>query len=156
MSGVGRSTVVSSEERMVDPDRLRSGLGSLETYLRGLEEKQSFSREAYRQDRDLRDVVERRFEKAIQRSLDIAGHVVAAEGYREPTNYGDLFDILGEEGVLPPSVAEDMVEMAGFRNVLVHEYARIDDDRVYDHLQDLERFRAFARALSGFLDVRES
>lgn len=37
-----------------------------------------------------------------------------------------------------------MIEMAGFRNVLAHEYADIVDDHVYDNLQDIERFRTFA------------
>jgi uncharacterized protein YutE (UPF0331/DUF86 family) len=45
-----------------------------------------------------------------------------------------------------------MVEMAGFRNVLAHEYARIIDERVYEHLQDLERLRRFATEIGQFLD----
>lgn len=137
---------------MADADRVRSKLGTLEEYLRGLREKQDSSREAYRRDRDLRDIVERRFEKAIQASLDIAAHIVAAEGFREPENYGELFEILGEEGILTPTTTEDMVEMAGFRNVLVHEYAEIRDDRVYDHLQDLDRFEEFAEAVYSFVE----
>lgn len=44
-----------------------------------------------------------------------------------------------------------MVEMAGFRNVLAHEYASIDDERVYAHLQDLDRFRTYAREIDEFL-----
>ena len=44
-----------------------------------------------------------------------------------------------------------MVEMAGFRNVLAHEYASIDDERVYAHLQDLERFRVYAQEIDEFL-----
>lgn len=139
---------------MADADRVRSRLGALEEYLRGLREKQDGSREAYRRDRDLRDIVERRFEKAIQASLDIAAHIVAAEGFREPENYGELFEILGEEGILSRTTTEEMIEMAGFRNVLVHEYAEIRDDRVYDHLQDLDRFEEFATAIYEFLEER--
>lgn len=45
-----------------------------------------------------------------------------------------------------------MVELAGFRNVLAHEYSAIDDERVYEHLQDLERFRRFAEEIDRFLD----
>lgn len=137
---------------MVDPETVRSKLGKLETYLRGLTDKQDCTLDECRSDRDRRDVVERRFEKAIQASLDVGSHVVVTEGYREPQNYGDIFTVLGEQGVLSPETAELMVEMAGFRNVLAHEYAAIDDDRVYHHLQDLERFRTFARELHAFLD----
>jgi len=132
---------------LVDPDRVRSKLGSLEANLQGLREKQTASKEAYLTDRDLRDVVERRFEKAIQASLDIASHIVASEGYREPNDYGDLFRILEENGVLSPELTDRMVEMAGFRNVLAHEYAGIDDERVYEQLQDVRQFDAYAEAV---------
>lgn len=136
---------------MVDADRIRSRLGRLEADLHDLADKQDASNEEYRDDRDLQAIVERRFETAIQACLDVASHIVASAGYREATNYGELFRILEEENVLSPSVADDMVEMAGFRNVLAHEYADIDHDRVYDHLQDLDHFRVFAEEITAFL-----
>lgn len=46
-----------------------------------------------------------------------------------------------------------MVETAGFRHVLAHEYADIDIERVYEHLQDLDQFRAFAREIAESLEV---
>lgn len=140
---------------MVDVDRVRSNLGTLEEYLRGLADKQNCTKEEYLGDRDLRDIVERRFEKAIRASLDIAAHVVASEGYREPEDYGDLFRILEEESVLSPEVAARMVSMAGFRNVLAHEYSDIDDEIVHDNLQDLEHFRSFAEEIDRFLSRPE-
>jgi uncharacterized protein YutE (UPF0331/DUF86 family) len=113
---------------MVNPDRVRTKLGDLEEYLRGLREKQDCTLNQYRRDEDRRDIVERRFEKATQASLDIASHIVAAEGFREPHDYGDLSRVLEEESVLPSSAAEAMVEIAGFRNVLAHEYADIENE----------------------------
>lgn len=137
---------------MAESDRVQSKLGALEEYLRGLEEKRGVSLEKYLGDRDLQDIVERRFEKAIQASLDVAAHIVSAEGFREPNNYGDLFEILGEERVLSEDLVPKMVEMAGFRNVLAHEYSGIDDERVYQHLNNLERFRRFAKQVYGFVE----
>lgn len=48
-----------------------------------------------------------------------------------------------------------MVEMAGFRNALAYEYAAIVDDRVYDHLQDLDRFRSYAEEIHRFIETAE-
>ena len=140
---------------MADPDRLRTKLGHLEEYLRGLAERQGVTKETYLRDRDQQDIVERRFEKAIQACLDVASHVVASEGFREPTDYGDLFRILEENEVISPTTADEMVEMAGFRNVLAHEYARIDDERVYEHLQNLERFHDFAHEVATSVGTLE-
>ncbi|MDY6776993.1 MAG: DUF86 domain-containing protein [Candidatus Nanohaloarchaea archaeon] len=137
----------------MDSDRVLTLLGRLEQYLDGLEEKQGCREEEYLDDAELQDVVERRFEKAIQACLDLAGHIVSREGYREPEDYGDLFAVLREENVLSRDLADKMVEMAGFRNVLAHEYARIDDERVYTHLQDLSRFEEFAAEVHAFLET---
>lgn len=134
------------------PDRVATKLGKLEIYLRGLGEKRGISREEYLKNPDLRDIVERRFEKAVQACLDIASHMVAAEGFREPENYGDLFRVLEEEGVLSPETSGYMVEMAGFRNVLAHEYSSINDEIVYSHLHDLDGFRRFAEEIQGFVE----
>lgn len=138
---------------MVDPERVRTRLGSVEEDLRDLAEQQELSIRDYRNDRDLQAIVERRFETAIQACLDIAGHIVAAEGFREPSDYGDLFRILEAEDILTSDTADRMVEMAGFRNVLAHQYADIDVDRVHEHLQDLEQFRAFAREIVAFIEA---
>lgn len=140
---------------MASPDRVRTKLGHLEEYVGGLAAKQDRSKTTYLEDPDVRDIVERRFEKSIQASLDIASHIVSEEGYREPSDYGDLFRVLAEEQVLSPPVADVMVDMAGFRNVLAHEYSTIDDELVYEQLQDLERFRSFATEIEAFLQEKE-
>jgi uncharacterized protein YutE (UPF0331/DUF86 family) len=137
---------------MVDPDRVCTKLGHLEKYLKGLDEKQDCSLNEYRHDRDIQDIVERRFEKAVQACLDIASHIIATEDFREPQNYGDMFRILEENEILSPTLADEMVEMAGFRNVLAHEYATIDDDRVYHHLEDLDQFYEYVKVINGFID----
>lgn len=119
-------------------------LGRLEEYRRGLAAQQAISREAYLRDRDGRDVVERRLEKSIQACFDVASHVGTTEGFREPTDDGDLFRVLEADAVVTTAVADRTVELAGFRNGLAHEYARIDDDRLYDHSE--RRARSNVRA----------
>ncbi len=137
---------------MVEHERVDAKLGKLEAYLSGLEEKQHITEEAYRQDRDTQDIVERRFEKAIQSCIDIANHIVASEGFRQPTDYGDLFVILHEENILTNELSRKMVEYAGFRNVLAHEYANIQNDLVYEHLQDIESFYTFAEQIHAYTE----
>jgi uncharacterized protein YutE (UPF0331/DUF86 family) len=80
--------------------------------------KQGCTLAAYRNDPDLQDIVDRRFVKAIQASIDGAAHIVASEGYREPTDDGDLFRILEAEGDLGPAVADRMVEFAWLNQLL--------------------------------------
>jgi uncharacterized protein YutE (UPF0331/DUF86 family) len=63
---------------------------------------------------------------------------------RAPQDYADVFRILGEAGILPQDLTEPMQDMARFRNLLVHLYRTIDQERVFNNLPHrltvLERF----------------
>ncbi len=60
--------------------------------------------------------------------------------------------MLADAGLLTPGTAATARRMSGFRNVLVHGYAHVDDDLVVDtvltRLGDLERLRAELAALA--------
>jgi uncharacterized protein YutE (UPF0331/DUF86 family) len=96
----------------------------------------------------LRDIVERNLEVAAQCCLDICHRIISLEGVRKPVDYYDAILSMGELGVLPPEFARHLAPLAGFRNILVHEYLLVDWDEVYrilHHLEDLERFGELAR-----------
>jgi len=85
---------------------------------------------------------------AFEACVDIASHVLADRRLRAPATYAETFDILAKAGLLSPGLARDMIEMTGFRNIVMHEYARIDADVVIrilrTGLEDLRRFEAEA------------
>ena len=72
----------------------------------------------------------------------------ALENARKPTDYYEAILIMVELGVLPVDFSRHLAPIAGFRNILVHEYISVDWDQVYEKLQqldDLERFRELVR-----------
>lgn len=105
-------------------------------------------------DDDLLAAVKYRFIVAIEVCIDLGRHVVASEGLRAPLDYADVFSVLAEAELLDAGAAADLRDTARFRNLLVHQYARVDDTRVVEILQervdDLAAFRtALARAAGG-------
>lgn len=66
-----------------------------------------------------------------------------------------LFDerVKGEEGVVPADLFPRLIDVARFRDLLVHEYAKIDDAIVYGipkkRLGDFDRF---AKAIVTYLE----
>jgi hypothetical protein len=56
--------------------------------------------------------------------------VISSEGYEPPGSYADIFRVLRDEGSVDEELAERLVAMARFRNLLVHAYADVDEDRV--------------------------
>jgi len=87
---------------------------------------------------------------AIQCILNIANHVVADLKLRLPADNADLFGLLADNKISPHW--RKLTSMAGFRNILVHEYLEIDRRKVYAVLKrDLGDFEKFIRAVSRLL-----
>lgn len=133
---------------MVDKDQIREGLAKLENQLKSLRKKQSVQLEEYQRNEDLQAIVERRLQNTIQACIDVAMHIVSEEGPRKPESYGDVFLILEEMDIIGPNLSKKMREETGFRNVLAHEYAKIMNEEVYKHLQELKVFEDFAKAIA--------
>ena len=65
-----------------------------------------------------------------------------------PSTYAEAFEVLGEAGILTAAHRDAMVQMSGFRNLIVHEYARFDPALVVRVLQErLGEFAAFKAAI---------
>jgi len=135
-----------------DVERALTAAETIAESLGILAEYQSMSRDAYRDDREARDVVERRFVKATEAALDIASTLVVHERGSVPDSNPGTMRALADEGVVTDATAESMAQAARFRNVLAHTYGGvIDHDAVYDALQDLARYREFLREVRTYL-----
>lgn len=81
---------------------------------------------------------------AIEAATDVSEHVIAAEGLRPSISFADSFQSLCEGGWVDDDLARSLGDAALFRNVLVHQYARVDERRVIEivrsRLDDLDRF----------------
>ncbi len=77
---------------------------------------------------------------------------MVARGLRTPEGYSDSFIVLSEAGIISAELAFKMKAVAGFRNVLVHDYLEINVRTVYDKLQKLEDLAEFAEHIGRLLD----
>jgi uncharacterized protein YutE (UPF0331/DUF86 family) len=111
-------------------------------------------RTEFDQDPYLRDIVERNLEVAAQRCIDISHRIISLENARKPIDYYDAILRMGELGVLPPDFARHLAPLAGFRNILVHEYLTVDWEHVHRNLQQLEDLEHFASLIRVWLQQR--
>ena len=124
-------------------------LDELSERLARLEPLRGRPRTDFDQDPYLRDIVERNLEVAAQCCIDISHRIISLEGAQKPADYYEAILRMGELGVVPPGFARALAPLAGFRNILVHEYLSVDWDEVYRMLyrvQDLERFGELVRS----------
>jgi len=72
---------------------------------------------------------------------------------RVPESYAETFKVLAEANVIEEELSKRLMEMAKFRNRLVHIYWEVDDELIYsiikEDINDVEEFLAsYTRFLS--------
>ncbi|MBC7249766.1 MAG: DUF86 domain-containing protein [Anaerolineae bacterium] len=113
---------------------------------------QATSFQVYLDNKMLRRAVERSLQVSVEICLYVGRHIIE-EGFRYPEDNKDVFQILAEEGVVPQTLLPVLLDMARFRNLMVHDYACIDDAKVYAILKrNLGDFDAYARAIVSYLE----
>lgn len=130
---------------MVDREAIEDRLARIEEELAVLERARRVGRERYLADRSLQRESERALEVSIQACIDIGAHLAAAWGIGPPEDHRDVFERLAAEGSLGRELADRMKEAASQRNLLVHLYLRIDHERIWEKLGEVDDLRAFAR-----------
>jgi len=138
---------------MVDPDVLSRRLLALSDALRQLTSRDAMiTAEALANDAALQAAVERWLQIAIEACIDSAYHVIADRGLIPPDSARQAFESLASEGILTKDLAARLGRAAGLRNILVHDYTRVDRALlaaiVHNDLGDL---RSYGAALGELL-----
>lgn len=129
---------------MIDKEILLSKAHKVHRHVDRVKEKRPATLQEFVSAPDLQDIVLFNLQMAIQNCIDMASHVISDEGLGLPGSTTEMFYLLQENGFLPQELAEKMVAAVGFRNLVVHEYAKLDLKEVYkisiDHVGDLLEF----------------
>lgn len=123
---------------------IENKISSVKKYLNILNGYKDFSKQEIEDDLNIKGAVERYIYLAVQATIDLAEAVVAYKRLRKPTTMAEPFYILEEEKIISLDLAKTMANMVGFRNIIAHDYEKINYDIVYDILQkkltDIETF----------------
>ena len=131
---------------MVDRDLILAKAGSVKRHLNRIKAKSDPDMDTFLQDLDRQESVAFNMHLAIQNCMDIAAHIISEEGLGAPGSAAEMFYLLQENGFLSADLTQKMVKATGFRNLLVHEYEKIDLQRLHhaakNNLDDLTEFLA--------------
>lgn len=108
---------------------------------------------AYAEQFERRKAAEKILQEMIEAAIDINTHVLVALAATAPRDYHHSFTEMGSRGYLPIPLAERLAPAAGLRNRLVHQYAAIDDGKVFDALTlAAELFPVYVAHVRDLLD----
>ncbi|MFH0798593.1 MAG: DUF86 domain-containing protein [Pseudomonadota bacterium] len=137
---------------MVDREVVLLRLERLKGYIKFLKLVRKLGLKRFKDDPFVHGAAERNLHLSIECLLDIGNHVISDRKLRKPETYGEIFDVLAEEGIISKTLLRRLDGMAAFRNLLVHDYVRLDLDHVYGitgkKLKDIE---ALAKIYSRLL-----
>ncbi len=133
-------------------EALRERLQKLEEVISRLEQVNRIDRATLRA--NFRDAwaAERGLQLGAETIFDIGNHILSAHFGATPKDYEDIIVQLAALGVIGDALRNRLKGMGGFRNILVHDYLRIDPDRVADYLSTAPAdFSEFAHEIRNWL-----
>lgn len=129
-------------------------LQQLDGYLSNLKKlkKEIKSPEEFLEDFHLYELAERYLQLSCQVVLNTLNLVIIEEAWEKPEDNQEAVSILFRKKIISENLVSRLEGIAGFRNILVHEYGKIDRRRVYQYLlEKLELFKAFKKEILNWL-----
>ncbi|MBI2107235.1 DUF86 domain-containing protein [Candidatus Woesearchaeota archaeon] len=112
--------------------RIQDKIEEIEKYIEELSEIQPESFEAYKNDFKTKAACERYFEKIIESVVDLAFLVIKENKLKIPEEDKEAFDVLAKGEIISKDLAEKLKDAKGMRNLIAHEYGKVDDEIVFE------------------------
>ncbi|MEG0307543.1 MAG: DUF86 domain-containing protein [Clostridium sp.] len=129
---------------MVKRELVISRVDKLNEYIGFLKDVKNYTEEEYIKSPLIYGSSERFLHLSIECVMDIGNHLVSDLRLRRPESNRDIFIVLNENGIIDENLKGNLSNMAGFRNILVHDYMKLDRGIVYNiinnNLKDIEEF----------------
>lgn len=141
----------------LNKDLIISRFNKLDEYLNYLREIRANSKKEFMSNFNLFLSSQRALETCINICIDIGNHILSIKKLGKAETYSDIFVKLSNKDLIDKHLKDQLIKMVKFRNLLGHLYMEIDNEIIYDILQnDLEDFANFKkRVYSKFRDDLE-
>jgi uncharacterized protein YutE (UPF0331/DUF86 family) len=132
----------------MDKDLITAKASAVKRHLDRIKSKRRDSLADFLDDLDRQESVLFNLQMAIQNCVDMAAHIVSEGGLGAPGSTNEMFYLLGDEGYLDRELTEKMVRAEGFRNLMAHQYEKVDLKRVFEVAhKDIMDLDAFVRSI---------
>lgn len=131
----------------MDRDLILRKVGQAERALWRVKTRLPAGAAAFEKDYDSQDIVYRNFQIAMRNCVDIGSRVISERRWELPRTMGEVFDRLSSRRFIGAKLALSLRRMTALRNIIVHDYARIDLRKAFPLLKSsLKAVPSFCRA----------
>lgn len=136
-------------------NKIISKLERLDEYFGYLKDIQKVNKKSFLTDYHFYGLAERYLQLAIEVIIDIGKLIIVSEDLKRPEDNGDIISIMADNKILTKKSSEKLIGIVNFRNILVHDYEKIDREIVYKKLQkNLDDFSDFKKNIIKYLRKR--
>ncbi|MBI3031963.1 DUF86 domain-containing protein [Candidatus Woesearchaeota archaeon] len=130
--------------------RITSLLDFLDQYNQELEEHLPESYQEYVSQQ--KRYCERLLQLLIEVCIDVCQAIIRELKLGLPSDEDNMFKTLYEKKIISEEMALKLKNMKAFRNVLIHHYTKIEDQRVYDNIMENRKdFLEFKNEIKEYL-----
>lgn len=139
---------------MPDIERIKIHLSAMFQSIGNLEKHKGISPSDLKSDLDLLWTLERGIYLVIQNLFDILAHIVSADFDSQWESYSDIAKILFDKKLIDENDNDILIQMAGFRNRLSHDYLSLDSDVLVDIINNrLPDFSKFMSVIKNYCNI---
>jgi len=137
---------------MPNKELLRRKINKIENYIKEIEPLLVLTSNEIVSDILKLRTVERNFQLIVDTMLDINTHIISSENLKTPETLQETFSILGDGGVLSIDFVKKIAPVVGLRNIVVHEYEKVDNEKMMQDLKDgISQFGEYLISIDNFL-----
>lgn len=116
--------------------RIEDKINEVNQFLEELESLIPSSFEGYKSSIEKKAACERYVEKIVEAVTDLAFLIIKFKKLRIPEDDIDAFNILSENKVIDNDSATKLKNAKGMRNIISHQYGKIDDEIVFEAITE--------------------
>ncbi len=137
---------------VIKKEIIKEKLKELDTILQELSKHKGHTVDEITVSLSLRWTIERGLIAAANLIFDIADHILGGHFGVYPETFEDSLRLLKEKEVISPEVYSRLKGLGGFRNILVHEYLKVDMKELSKNFaRAFEDFPAYSREVQNWL-----
>ena len=140
----------------MDIQRIENKLTELANYLEELSEFLPETQEEYETNTMAKRSSEKTFELASETIIDICNIIISENKFKTPQENRDSIERLVQNKILDKKLGEKLKDMIGFRNLLVHQYGKVDEQKAYKHLkEEIKDFEEFIESIQKYIVTKK-
>ncbi len=119
-------------EKQSIKNRIEEKIQQIEKFLEELLEMKPNDFEEYERDIKSKAICERYCEKIPEALVDLALLVIKYKNLPMPEDEDSAFGILKDNKIISDALSKSLQDAKGMRNIIAHEYGRIDDRIIFE------------------------